>query len=49
MLRAVAYASASSGMHRSLSWSDGLVEILEEHGSVAAGDPVRFVPYSALG
>lgn len=49
VLRAVAYASASSGMHRSLSWSDGLVEILEEHGSVAAGDPVRFVPYSALG
>ncbi len=47
-VHALVYRSASSGMLASLTWSDGLVEISEEHGDVHDGDRVRFVPYAAL-
>jgi molybdopterin molybdotransferase len=46
--RVSVYRSSSSGMLSSLTWSDGLVEILEEDGDVHAGDTVRFAPYSGL-
>lgn len=46
--RVSAYRSASSGMLSSLTWSDGLVEILEDDGDVRPGDIVRFTPYSLL-
>jgi molybdopterin molybdotransferase len=46
--RVSAYRSSSPGMLSSLTWSDGLVEILEEDGDVHAGGIVRFIPYSAL-
>ena len=42
------YRSSSSGMLSSMTWSDGLVEIVESDGDVHVGDRVRFVPYSSL-
>jgi molybdopterin molybdotransferase len=46
--RAQVYPKAGSGMVRSLSWADGLVEILEDSGDVEVGDIVRYIPYSVL-
>jgi molybdopterin molybdotransferase len=47
-LSVATFHSTGSGMLSSLSWSDGLVEILEDQGDVHRGDTVRFVPYTAL-
>ena len=45
---ATVYHSGGSGMLSSMTWSDGLVEIMEPSGDVRPGDLVRFVPYSGL-
>ncbi len=46
--RVTVYRASGSGMLSSLTWSDGLVEIHEDTGDVAAGDAVRFIPFSEL-
>ena len=43
------FAHDGSGLITSLREADGLVEILEPVRAVHAGDPVRFLPFSALG
>jgi molybdopterin molybdotransferase len=43
-----AYASASSGMLSSLTWSDGLVDLHEDNGDVNVGDVLPYLPYSVL-
>ncbi len=45
--RAVLYPNQSSGVLRSASWADGLVEVLE-HTTLAEGDSLRFIPFSEL-
>ena len=45
--RAVLYPNQSSGVLRSASWADGLVEVLE-HTALAEGDSLRFIPFSEL-
>ena len=45
--RAVAYGNQSSGVLLSAAWAEGLVEVVE-NSSFAAGEPVRFIPFSEL-
>jgi len=45
--RAVLYPNQSSGVLRSASWADGLVEVLE-NTTLAEGEGVRFIPFSEL-
>lgn len=45
--RAVLYPNQSSGVLRSASWADGLVEVLE-HTTLTEGDSLRFIPFSEL-
>lgn len=45
--RAVLYPNQSSGVLRSASWADGLVEVLERR-TLAEGDSLRFIPFSEL-
>ncbi len=45
--RAVLYPNQSSGVLRSASWADGLVEVLEGH-TYAQGDSLRFIPWSEV-
>ncbi|MEQ1695284.1 MAG: gephyrin-like molybdotransferase Glp [Hyphomicrobiaceae bacterium] len=43
------FARDGSGLISGLRWSDGLIEIPEDCGDIAAGDPVAFIPYSEFG
>ncbi|HRY16165.1 MAG: molybdopterin molybdotransferase MoeA [Candidatus Competibacteraceae bacterium] len=43
------YHTQSSGALSSLTWADGLVELPEDCASVAPGDAVDYLPFSALG
>ena len=45
--RAVLYPNQSSGVLRSATWADGLVEVLE-NSTLAEGDAVNFIPFSEL-
>lgn len=45
--RAILYPNQSSGVLRSATWADGLVEVLE-NSTLAEGDSVRFLPFSEL-
>lgn len=45
--QAVLYPNQSSGVLRSASWAEGLVEITEQR-TLAAGEAVRFIPMSEL-
>ncbi len=45
--RALLYANQSSGVLTSLAWADGLVDV-EAGIRIMSGDPVRFLPLSAL-
>ena len=45
--RAVLYANQGSGVLTSLAWADGLVDV-EPGLRIMSGDPVRFLPLSAL-
>lgn len=47
--RAEVFPSEGSGRISSLSWAEGLVELPDEGIDVAAGDPVRFIPYGSFG
>ncbi len=47
--RAEVFASEGSGRISGLSWATGLVELEDGARDIAPGDPVRFIPYSALG
>ncbi|MDS4027386.1 MAG: molybdopterin molybdotransferase MoeA [Candidatus Contendobacter sp.] len=48
-LLACIYHINSSGALSSLSWADGLVELLEDCAGVAPGDAVDYLPFSGLG
>ena len=43
------FARDGSGLISGLRWSDGLIDIPEDHGDIAVGDPVAFIPYSEFG
>ncbi|MBY6049583.1 molybdopterin-binding protein [Vannielia litorea] len=43
------FASEGSGRISGLSWAGGLVELPDGALEVKRGDPVRFIPYAALG
>ncbi|KAF0676433.1 molybdopterin-binding protein [Profundibacterium mesophilum] len=43
------FASEGSGRISGLGWAGGFVELAEPAGTVAPGDPVRFVPYGSFG
>ena len=43
------FASEGSGRISGLSWSDGLVELMEDETSVIQGQLVRYLPYSSFG
>lgn len=43
------FASEGSGRISGLSWATGLVELPDGAAEITPGDPVRFLPYSALG
>jgi len=45
--QAILYPNQSSGVLRSATWADGLVEVLENR-TLAEGDGVRFLPFSEL-
>jgi molybdopterin molybdotransferase len=47
-LGAETFGSTGSGMLSSLTWSDGLIELSEDTGDVAAGDIVSYLPYHGL-
>lgn len=38
-----------SGLISGLRWSDGLIDIPEDHGDIARGDPIAVIPYSEFG
>jgi len=38
-----------SGLISGLRWSNGLIDIPEDHGDIARNDPVAFIPYSEFG
>ena len=44
-----AFRSEGSGLIGGLTWSDGLIELPDEGGEIAPGDPVAFHPYPLLG
>lgn len=43
------FQSEGSGRISGLSWATGLVELPDEACDIAAGDPVRFLPYGSFG
>ncbi|MBK8533664.1 MAG: molybdopterin molybdotransferase MoeA [Candidatus Competibacteraceae bacterium] len=43
------YPTHSSGVLSSLSWADGLIELLEDCTGVVPGDTVDYLPFSGLG
>ncbi len=43
------FARDGSGLITGLRWSDGLIDIPEDSGDIACGDPVAFIPYSEFG
>lgn len=43
------FRSEGSGRISGLAWATGFVELPDDACTIAAGDPVRFVPYSAFG
>ncbi len=43
------FASEGSGRISGLSWATGLVELDDGARDIEPGDPVRFIPYAALG
>ena len=43
------FARDGSGLITSLRVSDGLIEVPEEVGDIAAGDLVTFIPFSDYG
>ena len=43
------FARDGSGLISGLRWSDGLIDIPEDCGDIARGDPVAFIPYSEFG
>lgn len=43
------FARDGSGLISGLRWSDGLIDIPEDHGDIAHGDPVAFIPYTEFG
>ncbi len=47
--RAEVFASEGSGRISGLSWAEGLVELPEDAGEIAPGDPVRYVPFASFG
>lgn len=47
--RAEVFASEGSGRISGLSWATGLVELPHDGIEIAAGDPVRFIPFAAFG
>ena len=47
--RAEIFRSEGSGRISSLSWSSGLLELLEHEDKVSEGDLVRYIPYSSFG
>ena len=46
--QAEVFASEGSGRISGLAWATGLVELGPEAREIAAGDPVRFLPYSGF-
>ena len=46
--RAEIFRSEGSGRISSLSWSSGLLELLEHEDKVSVGDLVRYIPYSSF-
>ncbi len=46
--RAHLYPAGGSGVLTSMVASDGLVEVAEDQGPIAEGDPVDFIPFSDL-
>ena len=47
--RAVVFPSEGSGRISGLAWATGLVELDDAARDIGPGDPVRFIPFSALG
>lgn len=47
--RAERFRSTGSGLISGLRWSDGLIELDEATVEVAAGEPVRYLPYAEMG
>jgi molybdopterin molybdotransferase len=45
--RAIIYKNQSSGVLRSATWADGLVEVLEDR-TLIEGDDVNFIPLSEV-
>ncbi|MEM6670075.1 MAG: molybdenum cofactor synthesis domain-containing protein [Pseudomonadota bacterium] len=43
------YRSEGSGLIEGLVWADGLADIAQEAGPFKAGDPIAYIPFSALG
>jgi molybdopterin molybdotransferase len=43
------FARDGSGLISGLRWADGLIDIPEDCGDVAIGDPVAFIPFSEFG
>lgn len=43
------YRSEGSGLIEGLLWSDGLADLDHDAGPLRAGDPIRYLPFSAFG
>lgn len=43
------FRSEGSGRVSGLAWAEGLVELPDPEGTVAPGDPVRYLPFTAFG
>ena len=47
-LEAVMFARQGAGILTSMTESDGLIDLSEDHGPLAAGTPVDFIPFSEM-
>ncbi len=47
--RVETFGNEGSGLISGLVWADGLVDLPDDGGDVAPGDPVRYLPFSAFG
>jgi molybdopterin molybdotransferase len=43
------FARDGSGLISGLRWADGLIDIPEDCGDIAVGDPVAFIPFGSFG
>src|SRR5690606_32334111 len=47
--RVEVFRSEGSGRVSGLAWAEGLVELPDPEGTIAPGDPVRYLPFTAFG